>query len=357
MHELVDALAGVLHILELALPAVAMLVGNQSIEHSLVRRSLQVGVERCVDAEPALMDLVAAVFFLEIAANLFGEPRCELVGAGLQRDFDRCGFCLVRFLGRDLSVFQHGVDHQVATLLRFIGVGDRRISAGGFWQTGQDGGLIEREITRALVEIKLRGRFEAIDAVAKIDLIAIHGEDLLLGESPLDLQREHDLLEFAPEGAVLREEKIARELHGQRGSAFFTAMRAHVVIHGAGHAPEVHAPVAVKIFVFDGDQSVAQNFGNVVVLHDDAALQREGADDLSFVVVQFGRRTGTVTFEFTDLRQVGRINDQQAGQPADDRSGDDQQRENHSAHELLARKTHGRQVGIQVFDHWSLERK
>src|SRR4051812_40684500 len=134
-------------------------------------------------------------------------------------------------------------------------------------------------------------------------------------------------------------------------------MRAEVVIHGAGNAPEIDAPVAVEIFIFDGDQSVAQDFGDVVVLHGDPSLQREGTDDLSLVVVKFGGSAGSITLKFTDLWKISRVNDEEPGQRAHQGSRDDQQRKYDAAHEFLSRKAHGRQVGIQVFNHGNSERK
>src|SRR6266705_528473 len=134
------------------------------------------------------MNLVATIFLFEITPDLFSEPGGELVWTGLQRDFDRSGFRLVGLIGGDLSILKHGIDYQVAALLGLIRIGDRGISAGRFRQSGEDGSFIECEIARTLIEIKLRSRFESINTVAKIDLIAIHGEDLLLGEATLDLQ-------------------------------------------------------------------------------------------------------------------------------------------------------------------------
>ena len=67
-----------------------------------------------------------------------------------------------------------------------------------------------------LAEVILCSCLKTIDAVPKEDLIGVHGKDLRLGKSPLDLNGEHDLLNLAAEVLVGGEEKITRELHRQR---------------------------------------------------------------------------------------------------------------------------------------------
>ncbi len=53
-----------------------------------------------------------------------------------------------------------------------------------------------------LVEIVLRAGFKSVHAVSQEDLIGVQGEDLLLGEVPLDLHGQHGLLHFAVEIAL-----------------------------------------------------------------------------------------------------------------------------------------------------------
>src|SRR5690242_9859905 len=102
-----------------------------------------------------------------------------------------------------------------------------------------------------LAKIKLRARLESVHAVTKKDLVGIHREDLLFGEAALYLHGQDCLLDLAPEVLVGREEKIARELHGQRRRSLGSAPAAEITIGRAQHAPNVYPPVPLEILVLD----------------------------------------------------------------------------------------------------------
>src|SRR5207245_11595820 len=95
----------------------------------------------------------------------------------------------------------------------------RRIVRGRFGKTRKQRGFVESELFRGLAEIKLRGGFEAVDAVTQVDLVGVQSEDLLLGETALDLDGKKRLLNLAMPRTVRREKQIARQLHGQGGGA------------------------------------------------------------------------------------------------------------------------------------------
>ena len=69
--------------------------------------------------------------------------------------------------------------------------------------------------------------------MAEKNLVGIEREDLRLGESALDLDGQHRLLNLAMKRAVGREKKIARQLHGQRRRALHLAAGFDVAIGGA----------------------------------------------------------------------------------------------------------------------------
>src|SRR5947209_2910108 len=136
-----------------------------------------------------------------------------------------------------------------------------------------------------LVEVIFRPSFKAIDSMAKEDLVTIHGKDLLLGEVAFDLQRQDHLLYLAAEMTFRRKKQIARKLHGQRGSALRARSRRYIAVGGSQHAPEVDAPVLLKTLVFRGQDGIAQDFGEIIVGSQNAALQRERPDDPAMVVI------------------------------------------------------------------------
>ena len=112
---------------QLALPSVTALVRGQSIEHGLVRCLLHIEVQRRVHPQAAFVNLIAAVLALEIAANFLDEVRRDRIRIALQVEDGRFFLRVRGLLCRDLPVFKHGVDHQVAPLQGPVGMQDGRI--------------------------------------------------------------------------------------------------------------------------------------------------------------------------------------------------------------------------------------
>ena len=288
MRIFVENRAFVDDVFEMSLPPVTALVGGEAIEHSLIRGFLQIDVERRVDLETAFVDLISPVLAFEITANLFDEIRSERIWIVREME-DEGGGASVGSLGRgDLAVLKHGVDDQVAALLRAVRMSDRRIDGRALRESGEERGFVEGQLLGRLAEVVFRRRFEAIDAVSEKNLVGVEGEDLRLGEAALDLDGEHRFLHFALPAAVGRKKKIAGKLHGQRGRTLNFAAGFDVAVGSADDPPEIDAGVAVEILVLDGDEGVAEHRGKIVVSRDDAALQSEGSDDPIVIVVKFG---------------------------------------------------------------------
>ena len=123
----------------------------------------------------------------------------------------------------------------------------------------------------------------------------------------------------------------------------------NVAIRGADDAPEINSGVTVEIFVFDRDQRVAQHGRKIVVAGDHAALQRERSDHAVVIVVEFGDGTGAVGFERVDLRQVGRVDEQQSGRRADQDGDQHEQTEQHAADEPASADFHRRKIFVERF--------
>ena len=100
---------------------------------------------------------------------------------------------------------------------------ERRVVFRALGQSGEQGGFGEGEVVDVFGEVELAGGFESVGAVAQIDLVRVHGEDLVLGEDTLDLHGEQNFLELAAVGLLIGEEEIARQLHGERGGALGAA--------------------------------------------------------------------------------------------------------------------------------------
>ncbi len=79
------------------------------------------------------------------------------------------------------------------------------------------------ELPEGLAEVGFRGLTEAVDgeaaALAEVDLVGVHLEDLLLVEARFELVRDHDFGDFAGVGLLRAEKEAAGKLLGQGGAA------------------------------------------------------------------------------------------------------------------------------------------
>ena len=67
-----------------------------------------------------------------------------------------------------------------------------------------------------------------------------------------------------------------------------------------------------EVLVFDGGDRVVENLGGLLPGHQDAALQREAADELAIVGVDFGDDVGAVGFERANFGQIAFVDEEQA---------------------------------------------
>ena len=260
MTEIVQRSAGREHIEQVALPSMAAFQRGQSIEHGAIGCLLQIQIQSGVDPQTFLMHLLAAKLTFQFAAHVFHEPGSDAVRRRLNMQTERRGLGRVGLRIGDHSVFQHGVDDHVAAAEGAIGIRDGRIGHRALGQSGQQRRFRQRQITRVFAEVVFRSSLKSINALAQIDLVGVQGKNLLLGERPLDLNGEKDLLQLAAEGLLAGEKEISRQLHGQGGSALGAAIRGQIVIRRAQHAEDVDSPMALKVLIFDRYDGLAQHW-------------------------------------------------------------------------------------------------
>src|SRR4029077_5912074 len=95
----------------------------------------------------------------------------------------------------------HQIEHQIAPIESAVWIHDRGIGRSPN-EGGKQCGFGQSQLAYGSAEIKFRGRLKSIIAVCQIDLIGIHGENLLLGIVALDLDGEKSLLDLSAETAV-----------------------------------------------------------------------------------------------------------------------------------------------------------
>ena len=165
------------------------------------------------------------------------------------------------------------------------------------------------------------------------NLVRIEGEDLRLGKTALNLDRQHSLLHLALPPSVGRQKEIAGQLHGKSGCSLHFAARCNVAI-GSPHDPkEIDAGMPVKIFVFNRNQRVPQDGREIVIARDHAPLQRERSDHTPAIIVEFGDGTGPVCLQRIDLRKVGGVDQQKPSSRSYKDCNQHEQTEEHAAHQ------------------------
>ena len=102
---------------------------------------------------PFFMHLFSAVLLFQVLTNLFHEIRSHAVRLALHIQTERRILGALGFLSRDLAVFQHVVDHQVAATQCALGIVDRRIRVRRFGQARKHRGFLQRQVLGLLAEV------------------------------------------------------------------------------------------------------------------------------------------------------------------------------------------------------------
>jgi hypothetical protein len=287
------------------------------------------------------MDGFRAIGRFQILANILEEIGRQVVAWILQVQAKRRFLCGFFFARTDLPFFLHAMNDQIAARQSARGIGQRRINRPSD-HAGEQCGLLQSQVSDGLSKIKLRGRRKTVVAMRQIHLIGVHGEDLRLCVAALDLQRQQNLLHFAAEADFAAVEKeVAGELHADGAGALRPATVQDLSPRGSRDAWEVDAPMLFKMLILDGRHRVVENFGALLVSHQNAPLQRKAADELPVIGIDLGDHGRTIGLERPDFRQVAGINKQQpTGSP--ERNGTKQQKcESHAVNQLPAAQSQG----------------
>src|ERR1035437_1665539 len=102
----------------------------------------------------------------------------------------------------------------------------------------------------------------------------------------------------------------------------------------------------LEALVFNGDHSLTEHRGKVVIIDHYAPLQRKGADDASLLVVEFGGGGGVIAFQVVNLRQIDGVDQHEPAQRAGNHSESEQSSEGKLAGQL-APLMRGHRLGSQ----------
>ena len=212
------------------------------------------------DPERLVVEEPAADLLDEVAGGIAG---VEPVGVLLELGWGGLGVGVLG-LGDEL-VGQHPVEDQVAAPQAVGVVAERVEAAGGLDEARQHGGLVDGEVHDVLVEVRLGGGLDAVGAVAEVHGVEVLEEDEVLGVLVLEAQGVPELLEL-PGGGLLGvlDDRQLDVLLGDRGTALADAAGLEVGAGGPDDGLQVDAVVLVEALVLDGDDGVADQFGDLV---------------------------------------------------------------------------------------------
>ncbi len=221
--------------------------------------SLQIAVDRRVDAEAALIDPLEPEPLHQLAADLLLEVETERL-PDLERVVHLDGRRLRARCGRriDRAEIDHRLEDDVAPRDCAIEVDRRRIGRWTLNQPGQQRRFGHLQIRGRLAEIAPRGGLYAVQAVAEIHLVQIHLENLFLGVEILQIGGENRLLQLSPVRLVAVEEREPGQLLRDRARALRAAPLAKIAKRGAADADRINPAVIVEALILDREHRVDQ---------------------------------------------------------------------------------------------------
>ena len=185
-----------------------------------------------------------------------------------------------------------------------LGVAHRVVSRWRLRQAGQHRGLGHRQVGQGLAEVDVGRRRKAVGPLSQEDLVHVDLQDLRLGELPLDLQGQQDLVDLAGEGLLGAQVEVARHLHGEGGCALALGL-VELRHRRARHAQVVHAAVAVEARVLDRQHRFLHHLGDLGDGRVDAPLLTEFTQQHAIGRQHPQRQLGPVVGEAADVGQVG----------------------------------------------------
>ena len=122
-----------------------------------------------------------------------------------------------------------------------------------------------------LAEILIGSGVYAVAALAQVDRVEVHRQDLFLGVVLLQLQGAENFRDFPLNGNVVLGGQVLDELLGQGGAALDVPAGKHEQ-HAVDGAPPVHAVVLVEPLILNGDRRIDQVLGDLIQGHPDPVL-------------------------------------------------------------------------------------
>ncbi len=191
--------------------------------NSFCRCSLQLRIERGIDAQRTRARGVGVAQPLhDLFVYEIHEVGC-LTGVDVGwREVKRLGLGTRGFSGSDCPGLDHRIKHYITALGCPVRMPIRVAAVGVLDESGDKCTLIQVELTKVFAKVGLGSLAKAVDgvraALADIDLIRIHLEDLRLAEASLELERNHQFSDFARDRLLRHVEDVLGKLLRNRGT-------------------------------------------------------------------------------------------------------------------------------------------
>ena len=264
-------------------------------------------VERRRHLQPATEDRSLTIDIDQLPPRVVEEV--PELGGEVQADLDRVHLDVLageprRELGREVALGRHPLEDVVPPFegrgLLLLGV----VVRGALDHRREERRLVHGELGRVLLEERLRRGLDAVRAPTEVDGVEVLGQDLVLGELALDLDRQQALANLLPERPwrddvgldaglgillVLARVDVLHELLRDRRTALHDLLLDQVGPRRAEDADDVHARMLVEALVLDRDHGVLQLFGHLRERDDrpvDRRVQRR--DLVTTAVVDVG---------------------------------------------------------------------
>ena len=160
--------------------------------------------------------------------------------------------------GGDQSLFAHGGENDRRALPRRLVVADRIEPRRRLERADQHGCLVEAQMRRRFIEETPRRGLQTVGAGAEVHPVQVNGQNLFLGETLLQPQRQQRFLYLALDRSLGRQKQVFRRLLGEGAAALTDAPGPEIDRHGAADPAPVDAAVLIKPAILDGDQGLGK---------------------------------------------------------------------------------------------------
>ena len=258
---------------------------------------LHIQVQCSIDLQAFLVNRIGIILIGQCLDDIVDEIRCRAVcsAGGLRLgQLEICCLGLPGFRFRNVSVLCHLIQDNALAVLGSLYAAERRIVIRAVRQPCQQGTLCQIQILYILSEINPGCGLDAVGALAEINLIHVHFQDLLLRIFAFDFKSQHNLQKFALQSLLLGQECIPGQLLGNGGAALSGRIVGnHIVPDCTENAPRVHAVMFIETHILGGHESILQILRNLRNGNRDTVfLRMDRGDQPSLGIIDLRGCTG-----------------------------------------------------------------